>query len=57
MWNVEASHGSGWMLVHSTTMDSTSEEENNDFNFGRKFEFSAGPSGGNVQQLDNWPGA
>ena len=38
-------------------MDSTSEGENNDFNFGRNFEFSAGPSGGNVQQVDNWPGA
>ena len=51
MWNAEASRGSGRMSVHSTTMNnSTSEGENNDFSFGHKFEFSAGPSGGNAQR-------
>ena len=49
MWSVEASQGSGWTLVQSTTMDNTSEEENNDFSFGCKFEFPAGPSSGNVR--------
>ena len=44
MWSMEVKHGSGWSLVHPTTMDTTNEREDKDFSIGLQFAFPGGLS-------------